>query len=48
MNGLTKHFLLSKKNKIIGIIGLGYVGLSLAYLSQKNLLHMDLTQIVQK
>lgn len=36
MNGLLKHFLLSKKNKIIGIIGLGYVGLSLAYLSQKK------------
>ena len=36
MSKLNKHYLLSKKRKIIGIIGLGYVGLSLAYLSQKK------------
>ena len=27
---------MKKKNYIIGIVGLGYVGLSLAYLSQKK------------
>ena len=51
MNGLTKHFLLSKKNKIIGIIGLGYVGLSLAYLSQKKFItygfDTDSTKIIK-